>query len=233
MELTDEIRNKYFGHVLDSHLWKTSNEYTALATLKYCFGETFKHLKKAEAPDLQDVENSVAIEITDSVTPNDAQIIGEFTRLSQDITEEQKEKCRQKISQNGAKLLSDGMMAWRIRGPETEKAEIINAFLQKLKKVSEYRRKGFAKIGLLINHEKLIFEETADDFPKWLTDAQEVYTDKYDFVYILHVEGILFYDFVSGEKSETIIPHGDRFTLGNLGRMAAEGEVKDGDPIWL
>ena len=41
---------------------------------------------------MQDVENSVAIEITDSVTPIDAKIIGEFTRLSQDITEEQKEK---------------------------------------------------------------------------------------------------------------------------------------------
>ena len=125
------------------------------------------------------------------------------------------------------------MMAWRIRGPETEKAEIINAFLQKLKKVSEYRQKGFAKIGLLINHEKPVFNETADDFPEWLSDAQEVYTDKYDFVYILHVEGILFYDFASKKKSETIIPHGDRFALRNLGRMAAEGEVKDDDPIWL
>lgn len=39
MELNDEIRNRRFGYVLDSHLWKTSKEYIALASLKYCFGE--------------------------------------------------------------------------------------------------------------------------------------------------------------------------------------------------
>ena len=233
MELNDEIRNKHFDDILDSHLWKTSNEYTALASLKYCFGEKYRYLRKAEAPDLQDAENSVAIEVTDSVTPNDAQIIGEFTKLSQVITEEQKEKCRKKIIQNGACLLSDGMIAGKSRGPETERHEIINAFVQKLSKLSRYRKMGFANIGLLIYHEKPVFPETIDNFPKWLADAQKDCADKYNFVYILHVDGLLFYDFASGEKIEIIIPHEDSFALGNLGRMAAEGEVKDDDPIWL
>lgn len=233
MELNDRIRNRHFGYVLDSHFWKTSNEYTALACLKYCFGEKYRRLRKAEAPDLQDAENSVAIEVTDSVTPNDAQIIGEFTKLSQVSTEEQKEKCRKKIIQNGARLLSDGMIAGKSRGPETEKREIINAFVQKLSKISKYRKMGFANIGLLIYHEKPAFSETLDNFPQWLIDAQKDCADKYDFVYILHVEGLLFYDFANREKSEIIIPHEDRLALGNLGRMAAEGEVKDNDPIWL
>lgn len=233
MELNDEIRNRDFDDVLDSHLWKTSNEYTALACLKYCFREKYRHLRKAEAPDLQDIESSVAIEVTDSVTPNDAQIIGEFTKLSQVNSEKQKEKCREKIIQNGACLLSDGMMAWQSRGPETEKREIINAFVQKLSKISKYRKMGFANIGLLIYHEKPAFSETIDNFPQWLIDAQKDWADKYDFVYILHVEGLLFYDFANREKSEIIIPHEDKYALGNLGRMAAEGEVKDDDPIWL
>lgn len=233
MELNDRIRNRHFGYVLDSHFWKTSNEYTALACLKYCFGEKYRRLRKAEAPDLQDAENSVAIEVTDSVTPNDAQIIGEFTKLSQVSTEEQKEKCRKKIIQNGARLLSDGMIAGKSRGPETEKREIINAFVQKLSKISKYRKMGFANIGLLIYHEKPAFSETLDNFPQWLIDAQKDCADKYDFVYILHVEGLLFYDFANREKSEIIIPHEDKYALGNLGRMAAEGEVKDDDPIWL
>lgn len=233
MELNDEIRNRDFDDVLDSHLWKTSNEYTALACLKYCFREKYRHLRKAEAPDLQDIESSVAIEVTDSVTPNDAQIIGEFTKLSQVNSEKQKEKCREKIIQNGACLLSDGMMAWQSRGPVTEKREIINAFVQKLSKISKYRKMGFANIGLLIYHEKPAFSETIDNFPQWLIDAQKDWADKYDFVYILHVEGLLFYDFANREKSEIIIPHEDKYALGNLGRMAAEGEVKDNDPIWL
>ena len=233
MELNDEIRDRDFDDVLDSHLWKTSNEYTALASLKYCFGEKYRYLRKSEAPDLQDVENSVAIEVTDSVTPNDAQIIGEFTKLSQVSTEKQKEKCRKKIVQNGARLLSDGMIAWKSRGLETERHEIIHAFVQKLSKISEYRKMGFVNIGLLIYHEKPVFTETIDNFPKWLTEAQKNCADKYDFVYILHVKGLLFYDFASGEKSEVVIPREDRLALGNLGRMAAEGEVKDDDPVWL
>ena len=233
MELNDGIRNRHFGCVLDSHFWKTSNEYTALACLKYCFGEKYRYLRKAEAPDLQDAENSVAIEVTDSVTPNDAQIIGEFTKLSQVNSEKQKEKCRKKIIQNGARLLSDGMIAGKSRGPETERHEIINAFVQKLSKISKYRKMGFANIGLLIYHEKPAFPETIDNFPEWLIDAQKDCADKYDFVYILHVEGLLFYDFANREKSEIIIPHEDRLALGKLGRMAAEGEVKDDDPIWL
>lgn len=233
MELNDRIRNRHFGCDLDSHFWKTSNEYTALACLKYCFGEKYRHLRKAEAPDLQDAENSVAIEVTDSITPNDAQIIGEFTKLSQVNSEKQKEKCREKIIQNGACLLSDGMIAWQSRGPETERHEIINAFVQKLSKISKYRKMGFANIGLLIYHEKPAFPETIDNFPEWLIDAQKGHADKYDFVYILHVEGLIFYDFANREKSEIIIPHEDRLALGNLGRMAAEGEVKDDDPIWL
>ena len=222
MELNDRIRNRHFGCVLDSHFWKTSNEYTALACLKYCFGEKYRHLRKAEAPDLQDAEHSVAIEVTDSVTPNDAQTIGEFTKLSQVNSEKQKEKCREKISRNGARLLGDGMIAWKSRGTETERQEII-----------KYRKMGFANIGLLIYHEKPAFPETIDNFPEWLIDAQKDCADKYDFVYILHVEGLLFYDFANREKSEIIIPHEDRLALGNLGRMAAEGEVKDDDPITL
>ena len=233
MELNDRIRNRHFGCDLDSHFWKTSNEYTALACLKYCFGEKYRHLRKAEAPDLQDAENSVAIEVTDSVTPNYAQIIGEFTKLSQVNSEKQKEKCREKISRNGARLLGDGMIAWQSRGPETERHEIINAFVQKLSKISKYRKMGFANIGLLIYHEKPAFPETIDNFPEWLIDAQKDCADKYDFVYILHVEGLLFYDFASGEKSKVEIPREDRLALGKLGRMAAEGEVKDDDPIWL
>ncbi|UKI12236.1 MAG: hypothetical protein L6V84_05695 [Oscillospiraceae bacterium] len=41
---------------------------------------------------MQDAENSVAIEVTDSVTPNDAQIIGEFTKLSQVNSEKNRRK---------------------------------------------------------------------------------------------------------------------------------------------
>lgn len=232
MELTDSIKNKRFESVLDTHLWKTSNEYTALAALKFCYGEKYKDLIKSEAPDFQDLKNSVAIEMTDSVTPTDAQTAGEFTRIGLAKTEEEKLKRRKKIEKNGAKMLMNGMMTWPIRDPKTEQRELLLTFSKKLKKLPEYHKRGFKKIGLLIYHEKPPFDETLQECDKWLTEAQSASDMKYDFVYLFHIEGILFYDFCSGEKTHVVISHEDRYALGNLGRMAAEGEIKDDDPIW-
>ena len=123
-------------------------------------------------------------------------------------------------------------MMWPTRVPETEQREILSAFSKKLKKLPEYHKCGFGKIGLLIYHEKPPFDETLQECDKWLTEAQSSSDMKYDFVYLFHIEGMLFYDFCSGEKTHVVISHEDRYALGNLGRMAAEGEIKDDDPIW-
>lgn len=233
MELNDALKNMHFGSVLDSHLWKISDEYTALAALKFCFGEEYKHMRKAETPDLQDVVNSVAIEVTSSVTSDEARIMGEFTRLQQVPTEKDKVKCRKKIEAGGANLENDGLLLFSPEEPIDERMAIVNAFTRKRNKVSAYREKGLKRIGLLIYHEKPIFSETEADFQKWFAAEQKDKTDKYDFVYILHTDGLLFYDFTTGEKDRIKISCEDRRALGNLGRMAAEGEVKDNDPIWL
>lgn len=232
MELTDAIRNKYFKYVLDTHLWKTSIEYTSLAALKFCYPEKYKTLRKVEAPDLQDFENGTAIEITDSVTSTDAQTAGEFVKLGLAKTEKDKEKCRKKIERNGSKLLMDGVMFWPSINPEKEKTEIVAAFIRKLKKVPEYRQKGFEKIGLLIYHEKPPFDNTLDECVMWLSQAQENSQHKFDFVYLLHTEGLLFCDFSDDTTEHIKISHNDREALGNLGRMAAEGEITNDDPIW-
>lgn len=233
MELNDALKNIHFGCVLDSHLWKISDEYTALAALKYCFGEEYKHMRKAETPDLQDVENSVAIEVTSSVTSDEARITGEFTRLQQVPTEKDKVKCRKKIEAGGANLEDDGFLLFRPEDPIDERTAMVNAFTKKRDKVSAYLEKGFKRIGLLIYHEKPIFSETETEFQEWFAAEQKDKTDKYDFVYILHTDGLLFYDFTTGEKDRIKISCEDRRALGNLGRMAAEGKVKDDDPIWL
>lgn len=232
MELTDAIRNKHFDTVLDSHLWKTSVEYTALATLRYCYGDKCKTLIKSESPDLQDMVNGLAIEVTDSVTEKNAKTIGEFVKLKSAKSERDREKSRKKIEQNGCQLVMDGIMFWPTIRPENEKSEIIDAYVQKLKKVAEYRNKGFEKVGLLIYHEKPIFRDTETEFSQWLVQAQVDHTDKFDFVYLFHNDGLIFYDFADETMVHTTISHEDREALGNLGRMMAEGEISDDDPIW-
>ena len=233
MELTDEVRNKNFEYVLDTHLWKTSDEYFALAVLKFCYGERYQYLKKGEAPDLQDIENSIAIEVTNSILPNDAQIVGEFTKLQQVKTEKEKERCREKIVTNGAQLEGDDFMIRGPRGSESEKEEFTIAFTQKLNKLPQYRLKGFERIGLLIYHNRPLFCNTPNDFSGWLEKAQENRVDKYDFVHVLYLDGLLFYSFSTKEKNSIRISREDIYALWNLGRMTAEGEVKDNDPIWL
>lgn len=234
MELTDAIRNKHFENVLDTHLCKTSNEYASLAALKFCYGEKYRNLKHAEAPDFQDKKNSVGIEVTDSITQKDAQNLSEFVKFAQAKNDKERNKCKYKIIKNGAKLNGDGsMMTHLARDFENMRDEIIVAFSQKLKKVASYREKGFKHIGILIYHEKPIFSDIEQQLSKWLEETQKGCIYKFDFVYIFHLDGILFYDFATGELNSVSISHKDRQALSNLGRMAAEGEVKDDDPIWL
>lgn len=129
MELTDSIRNKRFDGVLDTHLWKTSNEYTALAALKFCYGEKYKDLIKSEAPDFQDLKNSVAIEVIDSVTPLDAQTAGEFTKIGLAKTEEEKLKRRKKNRKKRCKNVNGRYDGVAFTRPQNRtKRDIISIF---------------------------------------------------------------------------------------------------------
>ena len=232
MELTDDIRKKRFSSPLDSHMLKTANEYTCLAALKYFYNEKYKHLKHSDAPDLQDVVNNIAIEITDSITPQDAQTIGEFSRLIHTGNEKVKVKCRQKITANGAKLQGDGFMIWKPRSDTDEKEALVQAIQCKLKKINDYHQKGFRKLGLMIYHERPLLMLTKENIESFFIEMQKEHKEKFDFIYVLSIYELLYYNCITKEKELFEISSEDRRSFGNIGRMAAEGEIKDDDPIW-
>ena len=64
---------------------------------------------------------------------------------------------------------------------------------------------------------------------KWLSDINK---GKYDFVAIIHWSGVDIYDFLTKEYSRSRINREDMDALKKLGRMAAEGIVKDEDSVW-
>lgn len=236
MKLTNKINKKTFNKPLDTHLCKTADEYTALATLKFCYGEKYKYLRHADAPDLQDVVNGIGIEVVNSISRQEARANGEMIKYYTLPTREQKEKCKKKIEEYMDEFDEHGAL-----GPDRflahEKEEIVSAFVHKLEKVPKYSVNGFKKLGLLIYHPQCIFPETEALFASWRADIKKESCAKFDFVYILPNysrcnRGILYYDFASGEVSSVKIAPEDRHTLSVLGRMAAEGEIKDNDPIW-
>ena len=101
MNLRDDIRNYEVISALPTELIKTSREYKVLAFLKYSFPERFSRLQKSEAPDLQEPDGNLAVEVTWGGSPRDELISGESLKYDYARTEAEKEKCLQKIRKNG------------------------------------------------------------------------------------------------------------------------------------
>lgn len=56
--------------------------------------------------------------------------------------------------------------------------------------------------------------------------------DGFDFVALLHWSGVDMYDVKTGQYKSHRINCEDMDALKRVGRMAAEGIIKDDDPVW-
>ena len=227
MNLSDEIRNFQVTSPLPSEKIKTSREYKVLAILKYSFPDRFANLRKAEAPDLQDVNSNVGIEVTSAFSPRDERITGESIKYSHAKTEEEREKCLSIIQSCGG-TRDEISIGYPVSTIESNKADVINAFIKKSKKADQYH-KQFKHIGLAIIIDIPIFFFYDCEWGKWLDEINE---DKFDFVAIIHWSGVDIYDFRTRYYLTKRINREDMDALKCLARMAAEGIIKDDDPVW-
>lgn len=81
---TDLVKNKTFTSSINSHILKHSQEYRVLATLRYLFPQKFDKMILGEKPDIQDIENSIGIEVTAAVKNEDmkaASILSKIRKL--------------------------------------------------------------------------------------------------------------------------------------------------------
>ena len=228
--IPDFVRNKRFPKAFTPRMRSISIEYTALAVLKYCEGETYRFLRHGDAPDLQDTTNSIGIEVTRAVDQDEAMLGSEFVKLAAKIDPKEKEKCRERIGQTGAKLTEDWGMTYPPLKPEKE--IIVHAFKSKLSKVASYRQKGFSSVGVFIYREDPLFSDTESEWFEWLQSAQAETPDRFGFAYLCYISGLLFYDFKKQVATKREIKQTDLEALLKLGSMAAIGEIKDDDPIW-
>lgn len=227
LNLTDEIRNYKVTTALPSELAKLYEEYHALAVLKYCSPQQFSKLHKAESPDLQDEENSLGVEVTVAISPQDQQISGESLKYSNAKTDAERERSLQIIRKNGGdrnKLCT----SYPVGTASKDKKNVKNAYARKLKKLNAYRQKC-SRVGLVIKMDIPLFLFNDPKWGEWLPRESE---DEYDFVVLLHWSGLDIYENETKEYSRFRIGSDDMDALGRLGRMAAEGRIKDDDPVW-
>ena len=227
MNLRNEIRNFQVTTALSAELIKTSREYNVLAILKYSFPERFSKLHKAEAPDLQDDDGTLAVEVTWGGSPRNALISGESLKFSHAKTEAEKERSLRIIRKNGGERDAIST-SYPVGTSEGDKKCVIEVFRKKLKKVDDYRR-SFQHIGVAIIIDIPLFFFDDPQWGKWLSGING---DRYDFVALIHWSGVNIYDFRTEEYSNLRISREDMDALQRLGRMAAEGIITDDDPVW-
>ena len=233
MELTDRIKNRSYSKSLDSHLWKTYQEFLCLAVLKYVFGNEFQSFHHADAPDLQDQNNRVGIEVTQAIEPKDAQTSGEHIRFFESDNKNVRAKSRSKIESNGGMLFENGVLVTKTKTAKEIEDTIVGAYTRKCAMIPEYQKNGFHTLGLCIYHQEHLSSDIQKQCFSWLKDARNESTPQYNFAIIVHFMGVMIFDFIIGEMKSYEIEEDVMDTLGVLARMTAEGEVKEDDPVWL
>ena len=228
LDLTDEIRNYEVKNALSSELIKLSEEYYTLAVLKYCLPQQFAKLHKSESPDLQDEDTSLGVEVTVAISPRDQQISGESLKYSHAKTDAEREKALRKIRQKGGNR--EGFItSYPVGTADSDKKNVQNVYAKKLKKLKAYREKC-SRIGIAIRMDiPLFFFEGFLDWGEWLPRTGE---DDFDFVALLHWSGMDMYETKTKKYAHFRIERADMDALKRLGRMAAEGRIKDNDPVW-
>lgn len=78
---TELVKNKRFHAPAESEIKKHSQEYRALATMRYLYPMKYDSLSIGEAPDLQDSKNSLGIEVTVAVKEKDMEASSAFAEL--------------------------------------------------------------------------------------------------------------------------------------------------------
>lgn len=227
MYLTDEIRNYEVTTALPIEKIKTSREYYALAVLKYSFPEQFAGLRKGETPDLQDVDRNIGVEVTWGGSPRDEIINGESYKFSHAKSDNDRKKCLQRIKENGGDR-NEYSISYPVSTSDGDKKHIQNVLTKKLKKIDSYRvRVNRIGLAILIDIPLLFFDD-----PQWGDWLSPINKGSFDFIALVHWSGIDMYDFKMEEYISFRIEREDMDALKKLGRMTAEGIIKDDDPVW-
>lgn len=229
---TEKIENKKFAVPIEAKLQKYSQEYRVLSTLRYLFPNRFEKMVKGEAPDLQDKENGIGIEVTVAADWRDMRAAREFAKLQQENGDI--EKCKKAITSSGYFFfytIKDKVAIYTSGTLEKEKAFFQESIRKKINNLEQYRAE-FQKIGLAVIWIDIPTSDVRDNLGKWIAEVLDKTDIVFDFVYVLSHRFCVYYD-VQEQSSELLtIKDMETKRLATIARMTAEGELSLNDEEW-
>ena len=182
-----------FKKPLTSRYRKKYVEFLALGILQYCYSDTYAGFDVYDAPDIRDENKLVGIEVTEAVTKEEAQIEGEFVKYRLESSLEEKERRKQIIENNGAKVDELGL-TYPVKDGDSEKLIFQNAVRKKMKKLASYRQQGFEKVGLFVFYDEPPIPIHLEELKNCFDDVLNEYGDKYDVIYFGYSCALMEYD---------------------------------------
>ena len=232
--ITNLIKNNKFDTAINSKLLKHSQEYRVLATLRYLFPSKYMKMIKAETPDLQDVENSIGIEVTAAVKENDMKASRALSELCRkDCKEYRKYKDKIETSGYSTTIIEKNKILISATGTsDLEKSCFYNSIGKKNDKLQEYR-KCFERIGIAIILVEIPTKYTENHLTEWICELIKCKKIQFDFFYVISYRFCVYYDVKErGYKKFQIAPW-ENEAISIMARLTAENRLTLTDEEWM
>ena len=216
IELPHEIPNIESLQPLDSESMKHYTEELALAVLRYCFDEYDNFLVK-DAPDLQSPDYSIGIEVTEIAVSKNKAIDGDYLQYRKTKDDKYLVKIREKGGT--ATDMNYGVL------PVTKDDELEamkNVFRKKLKKIPEYKSKGFGVLGLVMVMNEIPIPYTAYEWGEMIYGLNSSSDNKYDRIFFTYRSTLSILDCTTGKVEFKPIAEKDYNALCAYARMKVE-----------
>ena len=216
ISITQDVRDMVFKGPMSSSDMKHYDEHLALAILKYCFDD-YDHLIVKDAPDLQSPECSIGIEVTEVAISRNKAIEGDYLQYRKT----KNKKYIEKINKSGGKATND----YYIVTPVTKHDELDamkTVFQKKLKKIVDYRDKGFKTIGLVMLMTEPPIPQTAFEWGTMIHSINSNSEYRYDKVFFTYPSALSILDCSTGTVEYIVIDHNDYDALKKYARKMAE-----------
>ena len=216
IDIPDEVKDIVYTTPLDSEKMKYSTEALALLALQHCF-DRYKDLQLSDAPDLQDVNSKIGIEVTEVAIPNIKAIDGNWLHYRKTG----KEKYKIKAEQLGGEF--DNISCSYPPTTSKDELECIEQILKKkIEKIPSYRNKGFHTVGLIFVLNEPPLPDTALKWGEIMKKVQSTSSEKFDILFFLYHNALSWCDCNTYKTEYIILEEQVRDELSHYSRYIAE-----------
>lgn len=193
IELPHDIPAIESLHPLDSEDMKHYTEHLALAVLRYFFDE-YDNLLVKDAPDLQSPDGYIGIEVTEIAVSKNKAIDGDYLQYRKTKGTKYLEKIREKGGT--ATEINYGVLPVT-KHDELDAMKVV--FQKKLKKIPEYKCKGFCVLGLVMVMNEIPVPHTAYEWGEMIFNLNSCSVEKYDRIFFVYRSALSILDCTTGK----------------------------------